>query len=1406
MSVMNHQTKKTGLGMRVLAFFLLSFAVLSVGAQCPPNIGFEQNNFTGWNGFTGSHNGTLPVNTPTAGIVAGRHTVTTGGFDGTIPSIPQVCPLPGFGARSVRLGNSSTGAQAERLTTTFTVTPNTSALLFAFAVIMEDPGHSSNQQPRFELNITLPNQQNTPCGNYVYVASNNLPGFLTQGGVRYRPWAQQSINLIPFIGQAVTVNILTADCSASGHFGFAYFDMTCDIFQVIRRYCPGDQDAILTAPSGFTSYQWSPTGQTTQSILVQNPVNNSVYTVTMIPLGGNPGCSVTIRDTIRLMGANTSVINNTCNGAMAGSATIAVTGGTPFYNYTWSTSPVQTTATATGLAAGTYSARITDAAQCTVNVSVTLVDPPPIANTRSSTPVSCYGGSNGTATVNMIGGSPPYIYSWNSTPVQNTATATGLGAGTWTVSVTDQGGCTNQLPVTVSEPMQLVATVTSTNVLCNGAATGTGLVVASGGVGNYGYSWNTNPVQNNPNATNLTAGTYIATVTDGNNCTVTNTIIVDQPPAMTATTTTTPVSCFGGSNGTAEVMANGGVGNFSYSWNTVPAQLTPIAVGLGAQTYTVTVTDGNGCVLNRTAAPTEPTQLQISPTFTPVSCFAGADGSVSVTAQDGTPGYSYSWNTNPIQVSAQVNGLRAGTYSVTVTDANNCSRTGSVVVTEPTLLTVTQSVTPVSCFGGLDGTATAQGNGGTTPYAYLWTTSPNQATATAVGLSLGTYQVTVTDANNCTATAISTITEPTPVTLTTTHTDALCFGSSDGTVSAQGFGGTPGYTYSWNTAPIQNTQTATGLVIGTYQVTVTDLNNCTAVGEAVIAQPTQLNGVTTYTPALCFGAADGTASAEAFQGTPGYTYSWNTAPVQNTQTAVGLAAGNYTVTITDSHNCSIQRNVVITQPTQVMLNTTYTPTLCNGSSDGSATVLPSGGTPGYTYTWSTAPIQQNQTAVGLRAGTYTVNVRDFQNCPAQTQVVVTEPVQLDAQITVQNVRCFGETNGALTAQGINGVGPYMYAWQTDPPQNLPTASNLAKGVYTVRITDMNGCFITRTGTVTEPALLQGQAFAESPTCWQGNDGKVWVTTTGGTQPYFYRWNNNYSLNQATLNSVHYGWHWAMTIDNNGCARKDSIYVTQPDPIPKARVVNDTVCPGESAYLKAFSQIPGHKVYWFMDNGESLAFYEGNTHRTQAIHGQKIFFVRTEDEKGCQSPKVPVFALVHPQPIANFEVDKPKWELPDAIFNFTDKTKAVAGVASYTWEFGDGEVSHLKDPVHQYNEVGYYNVKLTVIDSNGCKSENEKLNFVEVELLVGVVPPNAFSPNGDGANDYFYIESSKIRSWQIKIFDRWGNQVYESADLLFRWNGTQAGVPLPEGTYVYYLDGIAMDGNKVARSGSILLIR
>jgi len=1392
---------------RRILFAVLSFLFVFGGfvfSQCHVNIGFEQNSFNLWTGQTGSHTGTIPVNTPTNGIVAGRHTLTTGGNDAIVTAIPQLCPIPGFGSYSVRLGNSGTGAQAERLTTTFTVTPQTSALLFAFAVILEDPGHSQNSQPRFELNITQPNGQPLPCGNYLYIAGNNLPGFQTQGGTRYRNWQQQSLNLIPFIGQTISVNVLTADCSASGHYGYGYFDMTCNLFQVIRRYCPGDQDAVLTAPSGFT-YQWAPTGQTTQSILIQQPVNGATYSVTMIPQGGSIGCSVTLFDTIRLLSSSTSIINNTCNGATSGQASVGITGGTPLYNYTWSSSPTQTTQTATGLRAGTYRVTIVDAAGCTLRDSVRLVDPPPIANTTTSTPVSCFGGSNGTAGITMQGGTPPFLYSWNTVPVQNTTTSTGLTAGTWIVTVSDQGGCATPYPIIVTQPTQLQSQATFTPVLCFGASTGTGSVNANGGTGQLTYSWNSVPIQNTTNANNLPAGTYTVTITDQNACTTSNTISIPEPPQITSTTTTSPVSCFAGSDGTAQVNAGGGVGNYTYSWNTNPIQTSTISTGLQATTYTVTVIDGNGCVHSNTAIPIEPTAIQLTTTFTAVSCFAGSDGNTSVIAQGGTPGYTYSWNTIPVQLTDSAFTLIAGNYTVTVTDANLCVQTQTITVTQPTLLTSTATTTRVSCYNGSDGTATAVPSGATPGYTFVWNTIPNQSVQTATGLSNGTYQVLVNDANNCSTYAQVTITQPTQVTAAAAGTDALCMGSADGTATGVGNGGTPGYSYSWNSIPTQLTQTATGIPAGTYTVTVTDQNNCSATADVVIGQPTQLDGNTSYTPTLCFGSSEGTVYAEGFNATPGYTYSWATNPVQQTQIATGLPAGTYTVTITDGHNCSITRRSVITEPTLVVLSGTFTPPSCYGGSDATTTVSAIGGIPGYTYSWNTPQNQLTQTATGVRAGSWTATVSDMNNCTHNLTILVTQPTQLDGSITVQDVRCFGGSDGSLTATGLYATGPYSYAWQTTPPQLVPTASGLAIGQYSVVITDMNGCSITRTGVVNQPALLTSTMSFTEPTCFRGTDATVTGYVSGGTQPYTYFWSNNRNYNSPSQRGIGFGTYEMKVQDANGCQLGDGIYVTQPPPVPQPIALPDSVCPGFPAQLQASAQ-PGLNILWFDQQGDVAPFTGGTAIMTQELYGSFPYFIQTVDNKGCTSVKVTNWAYVFPQPIANFNSDRNRGEIPHAIFAFTDLSSSPAGIASYSWEFGDGGLSNFSNPIHQYDREGLYPVKLTVVDSNGCIDIENKSNFVEVELLVGVVPPNAFSPNGDGSNDFFYIEDYNIREWEVTMYDRWGNQVYYTRDLNFRWDGAVNTQPLPEGTYMYILRGIALNGVPVERTGTVLLVR
>ena len=841
--------------------------------------------------------------------------------------------------------------------------------------------------------------------------------------------------------------------------------------------CNGGANGTATvAPTGGTpayTYSWAPSGGTAATATGLAP---GTYTVTITDANACTGTkSFTINQPATALsaasgGGKTDV---SCNGGANGTATVAPTGGTPAYTYSWAPSG-GTNATATGLSAGTYTVTVTDANACQTTRSFTINQPTALNTTAGSkTDVSCNGGGNGTATVSPTGGTPGYTYSWAPSGGTN-ATATGLAAGTYTVTVTDANACTGTKSFTITQPTALnTAAGSKTDVSCNGGGNGTATVAPTGGTPGYTYSWAPSG-GTAATATGLSAGTYTVTVTDANACTGTKSFTINQPTALNTTAgSKTDVSCNGGTNGTATVTPTGGTPAYTYSW--APSGGTAAtATGLAPGTYTVTVTDANACTGTKSFTIAEPTALNTTAgSKTDVSCNGGANGTATVAPTGGTPAYTYSWAPSG-GTAATATGLAAGTYTVTVTDANACTGTKSFTITQPTALNTTAgSKTDVSCNGGANGTATVAPTGGTPAYTYSWAPSGGTA-ATATGLAAGTYTVTVTDANACTGTKSFTIAEPTALNTTAgSKTDVSCNGGANGTATVAPTGGTPAYTYSW--APSGGTAaTATGLAPGTYTVTVTDANACTATKLFTIAEPTALTAATGggSTDVSCNGGTNGTATVAPTGGTPAYTYSW--APTGGTAaTASGLAAGTYTVTVTDANNCQTTRTYTLTEPTALDASSGSTaPVSCNGEASGSATVAPTGGTPSYTYSW--APTGGTAaTATGLAAGTYTVTVTDANGCQDNQTFIVSEPDALGLSISSQtNLSCNGDSTGSATINVTGGTPSYNYSW-APTGGTAATATGLPAGTYIVTVTDANGCDETQTVTITEPAAITG---------------------------------------------------------------------------------------------------------------------------------------------------------------------------------------------------------------------------------------------------------------------------------------------------------------------------------------------
>ena len=809
---------------------------------------------------------------------------------------------------------------------------------------------------------------------------------------------------------------------------------------------------------GYT-YSWAPSGGTAATA---TGLAAGTYSVTITDANGCPKIitGIVVGQPAAALDGTVTTTAASCFGLSNGTATVTPTGGTPGYTYSWSPTG-GAAATATGLAAGTYSVDITDANGCTKTVTGIVVGQPAAAldGTATTTAASCFGLSNGTATVTPSGGTAGYTYLWSSGAL--TPTATGLAAGTYSVEITDANGCTKTISnIVVNQPTVITPNPSQTDVSCNSGANGSATVTPTGGTGSYTYLWNTGATT--PTINGLSAGTYGVTITDANSCPMTQSFTIAQPAALVASEgAKTNASCNGGSNGTATVAVAGGVAPYAYSW-TSNSSTTATATGLAAGTYNVTVTDDNGCTTTQSFTITEPAAFAVTSTQTNVKCFGDSTGSATVNVTGGTGIYTYSWSPTG-GAAATATGLTAGTYTVTITDGNGCSTTEAITITEPTsALTATPgTVTHVGCFGDSTGSATVNVTGGTGAYTYSWTPSGGTA-ATATGLAAGTYTVTVTDANLCQTTQNFTINQPVaPLSATTASTDVSCFSGSNGTATVTVSGGTAGYTYSW--APSGGiTATATGLAAGTYTVTITDTKGCQLTKNVTIGSPTPFSATIAKTDVSCNGGANGSATVTVTGATAPYTYSWSpaggTAP-----TASGLAAGTYNVTITDANGCSTTESVTIGQPAILAATTTHTDVTCIGRADGSATVTPTGGTSPYTYAWTPSG-GTAATATGLAAGTYNVTVTDANGCSVTKSVSIsttpdtTAPVPnitnlpditnfcsvLSSQITIPTATDFcAGTVTATTTSPLNytAVGTYVITWNYNDGNGNTSSQN-----------------------------------------------------------------------------------------------------------------------------------------------------------------------------------------------------------------------------------------------------------------------------------------------------------------------------------------------------------------------------
>ena len=668
-----------------------------------------------------------------------------------------------------------------------------------------------------------------------------------------------------------------------------------------------------------------------------------------------------------------------------GSVDVTVSGGTAPYSYEWNTG-VQSQ-DLIGVGAGTYSVTITDDNGCQTSCSATVNEPSAISCEVTAEAVSCYEGEDGGLEVTGSGGSGAYEYSLNETDYTTNNSFTGLSAGIYTIFVRDanETAAVSSCQVEIPEPSELLVEQTGRAISCNGLTDGEIDLTVSGGTAPYSYLWSTG--SSAEDQAELSAGSYQVTVTDDNGCSVSGVISLSEPAALSCERIEpTDATGAGFTNGSVDVTVSGGTAPYSYEWNTgVQSQ---DLIGVGAGTYSVTITDDNGCQTSCSATVNEPSAISCEVTAEAVSCYEGEDGGLEVTGSGGSGVYEYSLNETDYTTNNSFTGLSAGIYTIFVRDANETAAVSScqVEIPEPSELLVEQTGRAISCNGLTDGEIDLTVSGGTAPYSYLWSTG--SSAEDQAELSAGSYQVTVTDDNGCSVSGVISLSEPAALSCERIEpTDATGAGFTNGSVDVTVSGGTAPYSYEWNTG-VQS-QDLIGVGAGTYSVTITDDNGCQTSCSATVNEPSGLQCSILVNDVICPGGIDGSLTLTAEGGSGFYEYSIDGQNFVAANVFDGLSAGNYTITVRDANEvlASSICTATIEEPS-IAVAISAEEEICRGERIPILAIA-DGGVAGYVYEWDQGLGEGANQEVGPEENTtYTVTVTDANGCTTTGSVTI----------------------------------------------------------------------------------------------------------------------------------------------------------------------------------------------------------------------------------------------------------------------------------------------------------------------------------------------------------------------------------------------------------------------------------
>ena len=1031
--------------------------------------------------------------------------------------------------------------------------------------------------------------------------------------------------------------------------------------------------AFTSACPGSASYSWNFQGGTPSSSTTQNSIGITFASVGNheITLYVNSGCGV---DSVKKNISITSpAVTASASALTCSSTTSTLTASSASSTLVWNGGVLSNSANpATVSTSGIYTVTATDAGGCTnsTTVSVTFKTIPTLS--ASGNDLNC-NNSSSTLTAVSLGNT----MLWNGPSLVNANNpAVVASAATYTVTATDaSSGCTKTATVTVvQQSSPSVSTSVLNNVKCNGGNNGSAIASLTGGTGPYTYNWSNSST--GPTANNLISGTFTVTVRDASNCQSTSTVVVTQAPSLNLPAfVNTNASC-GQTNGTATATAVGGTGTLTYTWSNGASGQTISGVAAGG--YSVLVTDANACTVSASSTignSSAPTIVNLA--TSDLTCNASGDGFITVNASGGSGTLTYSWSDGSSGATT-INSLSAGTYTVSVVDAVGCKTTSTAIVNEPAQISTPLFTNIDAACGASNGSLLVNSSGGTGTLSYSW--SNNTTGSTNNNLAAGNYTVTVSDSKGCSQTASALVNNlGGPVITGIFSTDPLCNGNT-GSASITVSGVSTPFTYNWNMG--SSGPTASGLISGTYTVTVSDSKSCQVISTVTITQPPPLIlQPITVTNASC-GQTDGTAMATATGGTGTLSYSWSNGTSGPTISAV--AAGIYSVMISDANACVTSATATIgNTPSPTINSVTPLDLSCNASADGSISVNASGGIGALTYSWSTGTTGLT-TINSLSAGTYTITVIDGLGCKAICTANITEPTKIATPVFIVTDAACGASNGALSVSSSGGIGALSYSWSNAITGT--TNTNISAGNYSVTIYDSKGCSQTASALVNNIGgpVITG-VFSADPKC-NGGLGSANITASGGTAPFIYSWNAG-STGPTASNLI--AATYTVTIsDSKNCLVISTVSITEPSALAIQQLTPINASCGQTDGTATVTAIGGTgPLNYTWSNGAG-----GQTISGIAVG---VYSVTITDANACTISTISTIGNSPSPTIINVTTfDLTCNTSGDGAISVT--ASGGTGVLTYSWSNGITGVTTI-------NSLSAATYTISVVDALGCKA-------------------------------------------------------------------------------------------------------